>query len=149
MPRQSDQPHWYDYQQGSSQPKWPALDGPFTRFGDVGPLLTEDDNRLVVMTSGDEIVLRFTMPDRELPNGWRRDFVLHSTGWDKDADLNTLAGQGSLPLPFAEQQAYPFPPSQFEQANAVWELNADYLTRVRPGPFPSVNPLETEAIDYN
>ncbi len=134
LPRAPDQPHWYDYQEASRQPKWPSLAGPFTRFGDVRELLVQDDNRLVVITAGDEIILRFSAPEQELPNGWRRDFVLHSTGWDKDADLNTLAGQGSLPLPFAEQRSYPPPPEQNEQAEEVWELNKRFLTRARQFP---------------
>lgn len=131
LPREPDQPHWYDYEQVSRDPKWPELEGPFTRFGDVEDLLVEDDDQMVVMTSGDEIVLRFAMPDKELPAGWRRDFVLHSVGWDKDADINTLAGQGALPLPFAKQSAYPPPPDEVDQGYEVWRKNESTLQRVR------------------
>ncbi|MEM8734750.1 MAG: VCBS repeat-containing protein, partial [Planctomycetota bacterium] len=85
LPRSQDQPHWYDYDDVSRSPKWPELNGPFTRFGDVTELLTVDDDKLVVMTAGDEIILRFSAPPPP-SNGIRRDFVLHCTGWDKDAD---------------------------------------------------------------
>ncbi len=66
-----------------------------------------DDDYMVVMASGDEMVLEFAIPERPLPEGWTRDYVLHSVGWDKDADLNTLEGQSSLPLPFAGMHSYP------------------------------------------
>ncbi len=131
LPRTSQQPHWFDYQRANSAAEWPSLEGPFTRFGDVLEILQADDDQMVVMVSGDEIALRFEMPDSPLPQGWVRDFILHSTGWDKDADLNTIQGQGSLPLPFKAQSAYPAPPEQFEEAQAVWRKNAVTLTRTR------------------
>ncbi len=131
LPRASDQPHWYDYQTVSRAPKWPELSGPFTRCGDIRELLHADDDRLVVMVSGDEFVVRFAMPEQPLPAGWRRDFILHSTGWDKDADLNTLSGDGSLPLPFRAMETYPPPAHQQPQVDAVQQLNAPHLTRMR------------------
>ncbi|RMF44768.1 MAG: VCBS repeat-containing protein [Planctomycetota bacterium] len=134
LPRDADQPHWYDYSDVQLASKWPPIEGPFTRFGDVRDLLIDDDDRMVVMTSGDEIVLRFALPEVPLPNGWKRDFVLHSVGWDKDADLNTLAGQSALPLPFRAQRAYPPPPDQDTEAQRVWELNRATLTRQRQMP---------------
>lgn len=131
LERESFQPHWYDYTSVDALPKWPELEGPFTRFGDVLDLLGADDDRMVVMTSGDEIQLQFSAPPQPLPNGWRRDFVLHSVGWDKDADLNTLAGQGALPLPFAAQTAYPAEFDQADEAAGVLRLNAGTLLRLR------------------
>ena len=122
-------PHWYAYDEVSQESKWPLLAGPFTRYGDVQTTLAEDDDRLVVMTAGDEIVLRFKIVGPAPPPGWTRDFVLHSTGWDKDADLNTIAGQSSLPLPFAAQESYPAPPQQEKQYEEVLRKNADNLTR--------------------
>lgn len=128
MPRASDQPHWYDYHQVSRAPKWPPLEGPYTRFGNVLRQMQADDDRIVVMTAGDEMVLRFELPSRELPSGWRRDYVLHSVGWDKDSDINTLEGQSSLPLPFAAMKSYPPPLEQADESERVWQLNADSLT---------------------
>jgi hypothetical protein len=129
IPRKSDQPHWFDYQQASEAANWPTLAGPFTRFGDVREILADDDDRMVVMVSGDEILLNFEPPAQNLPEGWKRDFVMHSTGWDKDADSNTVEGQGSLPLPFMSQVAYPAPPEQTALAKEVWLKNAGSLTR--------------------
>jgi hypothetical protein len=80
------------------------------------------------MTSGDEMTLRFALAERPLPTGWRRDYVLHSVGWDKDADINTLEGQSSLPLPFSSMQSYPPSPEQAEESERIWQLNLDSLT---------------------
>lgn len=129
LPRSSEQPHWYDYHMVETSPQWPSLEGPFTRYGDVAPLLAHNDDSMVVMTSGDEIVLRFRLPAKPTADGWQRDFVLHSVGWDKDADINTLAGEGSLPLPFKLQSSYPPPAEQADEADRVWRLNSATLTR--------------------
>ena len=134
LPREADQPHWFDYQDVTKTPQWPRLNGPFTRYGEVTQLLAEDDDQLVVLTSGDEIRVRFELPSEALPQGWQRDYILYSTGWDKDADINTLAGQGSLPLPFRAQKTYPPPRDQQSETNRVRALNARTLTRL---PAPS------------
>lgn len=128
-PRAFDQPHWYDYNQLDEAAGWPFMDGYFTNFGDVREILQQDDNRIVVMGSGDEMTLIFSPPETPLPTGWKRDFVLYSTGWDKDADLNTLEGQSSLPLPFKEMEAYPPPEKQREKADEIWKLNRPNLKR--------------------
>ncbi|MFO1064742.1 MAG: VCBS repeat-containing protein [Pirellulales bacterium] len=128
LSRESDQPHWYDYNDISLQPKWPPLAGPFSRFGDVRAQLSSDDDRIVVMTSGDDIRLRFRLPTAPLRAGWKRDYVLFSTGWDKDADLNTLTGDGSLPLPFRSMSAYPPTIEDQPMAEAIYKLNAPTLT---------------------
>ena len=133
--RTNDQPHDYDYQSVTRAAKWSKLEGPFTRFGDVRELLEADDDRMVVMVSGDEFTATFPIPDHPLPTGWKRDFILHNVGWDKDADMNTLAGDGSLPLPFKSMHSYPPPPSQLEDSEAVLRLNADQLTRPRQSEF--------------
>ncbi|HBE68091.1 MAG TPA: hypothetical protein DDW52_08070, partial [Planctomycetaceae bacterium] len=129
LPRAKDQPHWFDYHALDEAPKWPPLGGPYTRYGSVAEILRSDDDRMVVMKGGDEVTLRFRIPTEPLPKDWKRDFVLYSTGWDKDADINTLAGQSSLPLPFMDQKDYPAPLEQQPQAARVLELNAPTLTR--------------------
>ncbi len=124
-------PHWYDYTKQTSAPNWPPMEGLFTRYGDIQVLLESDDDRMVVMGAGDEMVIRFAMPKQEVPSGWRRDFILHSVGWDKDADLNTLEGQSSFPLPFAAMKSYPPPAQQSKEARKVMEINAPWLTRTQ------------------
>jgi len=101
-------PERYDYGQVAVAPKWPPMLGKFTRYGDVLELLTNLDDRLVVFGSGDEISLSFSMPEKPLPAGWRRDFFLHNVGWDKDADLHTIYGQMVEPLPYFAMPGYPY-----------------------------------------
>ncbi len=129
MPRERSQPHWYDYQNVSTQPKWLPMSGLYTRYGNCREIIAQDDDHMVVMGSGDELVVRFAMPAEPVKKGYVRDFILHNVGWDKDADLNTITGQSSLPLPFKAMQSYPSPATQREQLLEVERLNADTLTR--------------------
>ena len=66
---------------------------------------------------------------RPVPPGWKRDFVLHSAGWDKDADLNTLAGQTIGPLPFRAMASYPPTIAMTRKQIEVGKLNAPHLLR--------------------
>ena len=117
------------YDDVTMEPSWPPLRGPLTMFGPCRPLVDAWDDRMVVMSGGDELRLRFVVPDSGPPKGWKRDFILHSVGWDKDADLNTLAGQSSLPLPFKQMREYPPTVSQQTEIDAVDELNQPHLQR--------------------
>ena len=118
----SDGPERFDYARVTTAPKWPPLAGRFTRYGNVQELLDETDDRLVVMAAGDELTLRFaTTPCRP---GWQRDFLLMSVGWDKDANLATLAGQSSEPLPFGAGRKLPPAPNE-QPPSTTWYR--DYL----------------------
>lgn len=122
-------PETYDYEQAASSPRWPPLRGPLTRFGPCRPLLEKWDDQMVVLGSGDEIRFRFLAPKQPVPEGWERDFVLHCVGWDKDADLNTLSGQSSMPLPWRDMQVYPPTRAELAESQRVWQLNRDHLQR--------------------
>ncbi len=87
-------------------PAWPPMRGRFTRYGDVCALVAEGDDRLVIMGAGDEMTVTFPVPPGP-PAGWRRSFLLHSVGWDKDANLATAEGQTVEPLPFRGMRSYP------------------------------------------
>ena len=111
-----------------------GLQGLFTRFGEVAPLLTEGDDRYVVMAPGDEITVRFDatrLP--QLPAGWTRDFLIYTEGWIKDADLNTAFGATSGPLPFWAMASYPYAPGEdypeAEQAEYLTTYHTRRLTR--------------------
>ncbi len=112
LPPRENWPELYDYELVSRLPKWPPMNGRFTRFGDVRELLLAEDDRLVVLGAGDEMTLTFAAPATKLPPGWTRDFVIRNVGWDKDADLNTVYGQTVEPLPFVGMERYPFPVDQ-------------------------------------
>ncbi|MEM9828594.1 MAG: hypothetical protein AAF958_18550, partial [Planctomycetota bacterium] len=150
-------PDTYDYHNASAEAKWPPLCGPLTRLGSCENLLAEVDDRMVVIASGDEIRMRFAIPDAAPPAGWQRDFILHSVGWDKDADLNTLEGQSSLPLPYQTMTQYPPPLTEADMQSRRRQLNADHLLRKqtfrdfwrRPNamiqPMESTNPMKPRA----
>ena len=122
-------PETYDYATVSKAPKWPPLRGRFTQEGDCRSLLEAWDDAMVVMGSGDEMQLTFTVPDAEVPQGWKRDFILHCVGWDKDADLNTLTGQSSEPLPFRTMTEYPPTSAQTEAIERAEAINSNHLNR--------------------
>lgn len=124
-------PETYDYDLLSRGPKWPPLGGRFTDLGDRLALVTHWDDAMVVMAPGDELQLRFRVPDEPVPQGWKRDFILHCVGWDKDADLNTLAGQSSEPYPFRAMKDYPPPPDQGSDGERVEELNRQHTRRTQ------------------
>ena len=111
---------------------WRDLEGNYTRFGDVLPLLTEADNMYIVMNAGDETLIEFstkTLP--ELPADWKRDFLIHSVGWVKDGDLNTASGNKVLPLPFHGMSKYPYGADESYPQNAEHrEYMKEYNTRV-------------------
>ncbi|MCA9175782.1 MAG: VCBS repeat-containing protein, partial [Planctomycetales bacterium] len=98
-PGRANAPEQYDYRDVRTEPVWPPMRGSFTRYGDVLPLLVEADDLQAVLGAGDEMTVSFLAPAPP-PAGWRRDFLLHCVGWDKDADLNTFHGQSVEPLPF-------------------------------------------------
>jgi hypothetical protein len=78
--------------------RWLDLEGYYTRFGEVGELLSEVDDRYVIMNAGDELAMQFTAPPPP-SDGWTRDFVLIGDGWEKDGDFNTEFSRTVLPLP--------------------------------------------------
>ncbi len=111
LPHPEFGPERFDASNVTTAPQWPPMGGKFTRYGDVTELLTESDDRLAIFGAGDAVTIRFRVnqPQEKLPLGWKRDFVLHNVGWDKDADLNTIYGQFVEPLPFRAMRGYPDP----------------------------------------
>ncbi len=100
-------PDRYDYSRESPLISWPPLDGKLTPYGDVTGFVQTQDNRQVTIGAGDEMELRFAVAGSGPKPGWKRDFILHNVGWDKDADLNTVFGQTIDPLPFVGMSGYP------------------------------------------
>ncbi len=103
------QPERFDYHEVSATSNWNPTPGLYTRFGDVRELLFEEDDRIAIMGAGDEIELRFRaggLP--QLPEGWRRDFLLLVDGWAKENEPNTAFGDTVAPLPFHAMSGYPY-----------------------------------------
>ncbi|MEL6105296.1 MAG: FG-GAP-like repeat-containing protein [Planctomycetota bacterium] len=125
----STRPEQYDYHDVDKAPKWPPLRGSVSRFGDCTERLREWDDAMVVISGGDEIRVRFNAPVEDPPPGWKRDFVLHCVGWDKDADLNTLTGQSIDPLPARQMTSYPPTIDSTSTFDAVRQINQSELRR--------------------
>lgn len=131
-PESGNGPDQFHYDQPVIGEMWPAMDGLFTRFGDVLPLLTTRDDHLVVMGSGDEMRLSFAEPPEPLQPGWVRDFVIYTVGWDKDADQNTIYGECVEPLPFEAMTVYAHRDGESRPLDAAYvEYLRTYQTRRR------------------
>jgi Flp pilus assembly protein TadD len=106
-------PYWFAYDDLTTTSPWRAIEGTFTRFGDVRPLLDRADDMYVVMAPGDETTLQFDASSASaIPKGWTRDFLLYTDGWIKDSDLNTAFGTTVAPLPFHRIKSYPYAPGE-------------------------------------
>ena len=125
------QPEQFVYDDVHPISDWNPTPGRYTRYGDVQPLVTNVDDRLVIMGSGDELRLQFPAAQLPpLPQGWTRDFLLKVDGWAKDADANTAFSQSVLPLPFHAMSAYPYKPNEhFPDDPDHQQYIDDYLTR--------------------
>ena len=103
-------PHLFNYEKVLKDAQWRDLAGNYTRFGDVTPLLQRIDDMYVILNAGDEMTVEFDAAQLPpLKDGWVRDFILYSDGWDKDGDINTFFSQTAEPLPFHDMSAYPYP----------------------------------------
>jgi hypothetical protein len=91
----------------STAQRWRDLEGFHTRFGDVSELLSEIDDRYVIMNAGDELLLRY-QPLDDPADGYTRSYIFVSDGWVKDGDYNTEASATVLPLPYHGQADYEY-----------------------------------------
>ncbi len=126
------QPERFDYGQVMPLSNWNPTGGMYTRYGDVRELVTSIDDRLLIMGSGDEVVLRYPSTDLpSVPAGWKRDFLLFVDGWAKDADANTAYSQSVEPLPFHSMSAYPYGKHEHYPDDPA---HRDYLRRYQTRP---------------
>jgi hypothetical protein len=99
--RAVNHPSTPDWSTVFERPPWRTTpEGWMTRFGDVLPLVTHRDAKLVLMGGGDALELRFAasgLPSLERER--TRTFFLYSVGWDKDGDYNVVSGNSVEPLP--------------------------------------------------
>jgi hypothetical protein len=104
-------PYWFAYDDVAKESPWRPIEGSYTRFGDILPLLKNPDDMYVIMAAGDEATIEFDATSAtSLPKGWKRDFLLYTDGWIKDSDLNTAFGTTVGPLPYHGVKAYPYAP---------------------------------------
>ncbi len=124
LPNSGFGPDGYDYNRVTRSPKWAPMAGRFTRYGNVTKLLQAEDDLQVIFGSGDEITVAFSVTEKSPPAGWKRDFLLHNVGWDKDNDLNVLTSQAVEPLPFHGMSGYPY---RADEAYPDTPRHRDYL----------------------
>ena len=124
----------YIYENASLTGPYTRPAGAYTRYGDVLPLLTSLDDRLVVFGSGDEVALDFD-PSRlpGLPEGWARDYFFVANGYEKDMDFYAYDFTHVDPLPFRDMSGYPYPAGQSfplddTHLNYLLEYNTRYMS---------------------
>ncbi|MDZ4799173.1 MAG: hypothetical protein SGI92_13490, partial [Bryobacteraceae bacterium] len=125
------QPEQFQYGGAVPFSLWNPTPGLYTRYGDVTPLLSGNDNLLTVMGSGDEIRLLFDPRGLAAPEaGFTRDYVLSVSGWAKDRDANTAYSQTTEPLPFHGMSKYPYESDEhFPETPATRAWRREYQTR--------------------
>lgn len=120
----------YDYERRLAARPYPAIEGFYTRYGDVLPLLESADDASAILHHGDEVVVRFPLPGHGPPPGWQRDFLFYSAGWDKDGDPNVETGATVAPLPFRGMSEYPYSaPEHYPWTPELRELERRFQTR--------------------
>jgi cytochrome c-type biogenesis protein CcmH/NrfG len=125
----------YVYEKVSATGPYTRPTGSYTRYGDVLPLLTALDDRLVVFGSGDEVSLDFDPSNLPaLTSGWVRDYFFAAYGYEKDMDFYAAEGNFVAPLPFLKMTDYPYPPSKsFPLDDAHVNYLLEYNTRHMSG----------------
>jgi len=125
----------YIYEKASATGPYTRPAGTYTRYGDVLPLLTATDDKLVVFGSGDEVRLDFdpsSLP--ALPKGWVRDYFFAANGYEKDMDFYAAQGNYVAPLPFLSMGEYPYrTPKSFPLDDAHVNYLLEYNTRQMSG----------------
>ncbi|HUA21797.1 MAG TPA: FG-GAP-like repeat-containing protein [Bryobacteraceae bacterium] len=111
---QRKQPDTFFYDRVSPVSFWNPTAGLYTRYGPVDRLLSDVDDQLVIMGSGDEVTLHFRADGLPAPGAgpsqeMTRDFLLKVDGWAKDRDPNTAFSSTVQPLPFHGMSRYPYP----------------------------------------
>jgi tetratricopeptide (TPR) repeat protein len=131
-------PHWFAYHDVRTDSPWRPIEGAFTRFGDVRPLLERADDRYVIMAPGDEATVAFDASTVRAPApGWKRTFLLYTDGWIKDSDLNTAFGNSVEPLPFHANRSYPYEAGEtYPRDSALAAYRREYNTRRVEPPRP-------------
>ncbi len=125
----------YVYEKTSATGPYTRPAGTYTRYGDVLPLLTALDDKLVVFGSGDEVRLDFD-PSKlsALPDGWVRDYFFAANGYEKDMDFYAAEGNFVAPLPFLRMGDYPYTPGKsFPLDDAHVNYLLEYNTRHMSG----------------
>ncbi|HZT68128.1 MAG TPA: FG-GAP-like repeat-containing protein [Terriglobia bacterium] len=125
-------PDYYEYASLMKQAPWNPMRGNYTRYGNVNKLLAHADDHLVVMSTGDEMTVRFNTSQLPvLRPGWVRSFFLDATGYAKDGEPNTADFATVTPLPFRSMSNYPPGPEDHSPQDPAYR---DYLKKYQTRP---------------
>ena len=94
--------------------------GAFTKYGDVTPLLTSADDKMVIGREGDGIQLKFDANLPPVASGMVRDFFFVGSVWFKGNGLSYVPFTVD-PLPFQAMTSFPYP------ANESYPYDAAHL----------------------
>ena len=127
----ADLPERFEWDRIAHNPRWNQHPGMYTKLGDVLPLLGEVDDRFAILGAGDCMTLSFdatALP--ELPDGWRRDYLVYLDGWAKDRDHNAIGVLEVEPLPFHAMSGYPYGADEhFPKGKLHEQWRAEWNTR--------------------
>ncbi len=138
------QPDHFEYTSLMPQAPWNPMQGFYTRYGNVEPLLARADSQLVVMSTGDDMGVRFSAANLPpLKPNWVRSFFLDATGYAKDGDPNTAYSATVNPLPFRSMGNYPpGPADHVPDSLAYREYLRKYETRPSYRLIPPLAPTD-------
>jgi tetratricopeptide (TPR) repeat protein len=128
------------YEEVSQTGPYARQAGTYTRYGDVQPLLTNFDDKLVVFGAGDDIAMDFD-PSKlpALPKGWIRDYFFLVNGYEKDMDFYAAEGFTVEPLPFQNMGSYPYPgksyPLDKDHLNYLLDCNTRHVSGNEPSGY--------------
>ncbi len=137
-------PDYFEYTKLMSDAPWNPMLGNYTRYGGTEKLVTQADDRMVVMATGDELTVKFDGRGlTPLQPGWKRTFFLYTHGWAKDGEPNTAYSKTVEPLPFRQMSNYPYSPEQRHPHGAEYqEYLREYQTRPRHQLIPMLAPIQ-------
>jgi len=110
-------PEKFDYHKPRYISMWNPMEGNYTKYGYVEPLLNEVDNKFVIFGSGDELSLEFKQPiQKPINKDMTYTYFLYLNGTVKDGDKYTAGAGKVLPMPFYGMKTYPYEPGAFTEA---------------------------------
>jgi len=123
-------PATYHYEERDPTLDYRPMGGLLTRYGRVDELITAVDDRFALVGGGDELLLAYDATDLpELPDGWRRTYLLDTHGYCKDRDPLTAERHSVEPLPWGAMSAYPPPAGEREpdrgEYRRLWNTRGD------------------------
>ncbi len=117
-----------DFTYGLTNPLDMFLTGYYTKFGEVGPLLTSNDDMFAILGSGDELSLTWDASADPPASGITRHYVIYADGYYKY--LKRGLAPTVDPLPFAAMSKYPYPDTESYPTDAEHDAyRAEWNTR--------------------